>query len=124
MKNILSKEFQPCLESESIELLNSKILPFQFVSIAILIQIQSMTVIYNKQNMMNQEFQHCVESILIEVKIPKMHVTQFVSNVNSIQIIFSKVTDTMKNKMNQEFQHCLELQRLMFAPNSESIYDG
>jgi hypothetical protein len=64
VKNILIQEFQHFLESKSIEVMNMKMLPIQFVSSVNLIQMRLMKVIHKMRNNVIQEFQHSVKSQL------------------------------------------------------------
>jgi serine/threonine protein kinase len=108
MKNRMNKEFQHCVESELIEVMNFQMQMIQFVSLVDLIQRIWMKIIHNLKNMMNKQFQNSVESRWIEVMNMKMQMIQFVSIVNLIQMKWMKIIYTMENMTNQEFQHCME----------------
>jgi hypothetical protein len=53
-----SQEFQHCMESQLVEVMNMKMHTIQFAVIVKLIQIKWMKVIDNMKNMTNQEFQY------------------------------------------------------------------
>jgi hypothetical protein len=122
-KNISNKEFQHCLESRLIEVMNVKMLPIQFVSSVNVIQMWLIKVIRNLENISNQEFQHYVESRLIDIMIQNMLLIQFVSSVNLIKLWLMKVSNNLKSSSNQEFRYQQECERLMNSKNYELIYD-
>jgi hypothetical protein len=95
-KNMRSQEFQHCVESHFIEMVKTKMQRIQFVSIANLIQMKLMKVIYTLKSMMSQEVQHCVESQLIEGMKMKLHNIQFVLIVNLIEKYSSEITSAYR----------------------------
>jgi hypothetical protein len=66
MKNMMSQEFQHCMESQLIEAMTMKMHSIQFASSVTVIQMKLMKVIRTAENRMVQEFQHCPESQLTE----------------------------------------------------------
>jgi CRISPR/Cas system CSM-associated protein Csm2 small subunit len=83
-KNSPNNEFQHCMESKLIEVMNDKMQMIQFVSIVNLIQMKLMKVIDKMKNISNQEFQQCEESQVIEVMKMKKQMIQFLLIVNLI----------------------------------------
>jgi hypothetical protein len=57
-QNMMNQEFQHCLESQLIEVMNMKMHRIQFVLMVNLIQMKWMKVISTRKNMMNQESQY------------------------------------------------------------------
>jgi hypothetical protein len=72
MKNMMNNEFQHFVESQLIEVRNTKIQLIQFRSRLNLIQKRLMKMFDVLKRMINKEFQHFVESQLIEVRKMKM----------------------------------------------------
>jgi hypothetical protein len=64
LKNMISREFQPDMESQLIQGSMIKMPEIQFVSMMMGIQIKLMKMICKAKNMMNKEFQLDVESQL------------------------------------------------------------
>jgi hypothetical protein len=98
---MMNKEFQHCMESILIVVINLKMLMIHFVSIVNLIQMKLMKVIYKMKSISNKESQHGMESKLIEIMNMKMQMIQPVSTVNLIQMKAMKSIHKMKNKLDK-----------------------
>jgi hypothetical protein len=61
VKNMMNRNFERCMETKLIEVMNMKMQMIQFVSIANLIQMKLMRVMHNVTDMTNNELHPCME---------------------------------------------------------------